>query len=490
VKWLPQWGEERIYSMVANRPDWCISRQRDWGVPIPVFYCKDCGEALVTVETVEKTREQFHAHGSDSWYTIEASEFLPPGTTCDKCGCKDFEKGKDIIDVWFESGSSWSVTENYPLHRFPPDMYLEGGDQYRGWFHSSLLVGVSARGRSPYDINICHGWALDDKGRAMSKSLGNVIKPQTIINQKGAEILRLWVAMVNYREDMRLGDEILARVTESYRKIRNTWRFMLGVLADYSPEENPLKDENLREVDLYILNKLQQIKKKVLKSYQEYDYHIIFHTIFNFFTVDLSAFYLNFIKDNLYCNASDSAVRKSSQAVIFKLLTETVLLMAPILSFTSEEVWEYIPDFNGKEASVHLHRFPEVEEKYLEQLDTPKWEKIISLRDKVFKEIEVAREQKKFGDPLELEVHLELTGESYDLVSNNLDLFKEILVVSGIVVKLGQGDEEGITVEKSSGNKCPRCWNWFTEDTSKNKYPELCPRCAEVVKEMTIDAAE
>ncbi|UCH96578.1 MAG: isoleucine--tRNA ligase [Candidatus Aminicenantes bacterium] len=488
VQWLPQWGEERIYSMVNNRPDWCISRQRDWGVPIPVFYCKGCGESMITVETVEKTREQFHAHGSDSWYTREASEFLPAGITCAKCGSKNFEKGMDIIDVWFESGSSWNVTEHYPLHRFPPDMYLEGGDQYRGWFHSSLLVAVSAKGRSPYDINICHGFALDDKGRAMSKSLGNVIKPQTIINEKGAEILRLWVAMVNYREDMRLGHEILARVTESYRKIRNTWRFMLGVLDDYHPEKHPLQDENLREVDLYILNKLQQIKKKVLKSYQDYDYHIIFHTIFNFFTVELSAFYLNFIKDNLYCNAPGSTERRTSQAVIYKLLIETVLLMAPILSFTTEEVWEYIPGFNGKEASVHLHLFPGVEEKYLEQLDTQKWETIINLRDRILKEIEEARDEKRIGDSLEAEIHLEFPGKLYELVNSNLDLFKEILVVSGIHVKLAPGDEEGITVEKSSGNKCPRCWNWFTEDTSKNKFPELCPRCAEVVKEMNIDA--
>ena len=295
---------------------------------------------------------------------------------------------------------------------------------------------------------------------------------------------------MNYREDMRLGDEILDRVTESYRKIRNTWRFMLGVLADYSPQENPLKDENLREVDLYILNKLQQIKKKVLKSYQEYDYHIIFHTIFNFFTVELSAFYLNFIKDNLYCNASNSTARKTSQAVIFKLLTETVLLMAPILSFTTEEVWEYLPTFNGKEASVHLHLFPEVEEKYLEQLDTQKWEAIIGLRDRILKEIEAARDQKKIGDSLEANIHLEFPGKLYDLINSNQDLFKEILVVSGIDVKLAQGGDEDITVEKSNGNKCPRCWNWFTEDTSNNKYPELCPRCAEVVKEMTIDSGE
>jgi len=488
--WLPKWGEERIYSMVENRPDWCISRQRDWGVPIPVFYCQDCGEALVNAEAVEKIASQFKQHGSDSWYSKDVSEFLPKNVTCAKCGSKNFEKGKDIVDVWFESGSSFNVVENYPQHRFPPDMYLEGGDQYRGWFHSSLLVGVSARGRAPYDIVICHGWALDNKGRAMSKSLGNVIKPQTIINQKGAEILRLWVAMVNYREDIRLGDEILARVTESYRKIRNTWRFMLGVLADYQPQNDPLDDNSLREVDLYILSKLQELKKKVLNSYRQYDYHIIYHSVSNFFTVELSAFYLHFIKDNLYCNAVDSKARKTSQAVIFKLLKETVLLLAPILSFTAEEVWEHIAEFEGKEVSVHLHLFPQIEEKYSERLDSQKWEDILSLRDKILKEIEEARDKKLIGDSLEADILMQMPEKDYQLVEQNLELFKEILVVSSLIVKKSTEKEEKVTVQKSTGSKCPRCWNWYNEDTSANKFPELCPRCGEVIKELNIDDTE
>ena len=296
--------------------------------------------------------------------------------------------------------------------------------------------------------------------------------------------------MVNYKDDVRLGDEVLARVTESYRKIRNTWRFMLGVLSDYSPDKFPLKDETLREVDIYILNKLQQVKRKILKTYQDFDYHIISHTIFNFFTVELSAFYLHFIKDNLYCNAPDSLERKTSQAVIFKLLKETVLLIAPVLSFTAEEVWEYIPAFKGKEASVHLQLFPEVEEKYLERLDTQKWETMMSLRERVLKKIEEARDQKVIGDSLEAEIHLELPGKLSDLLNHNRALFKEILVVSDIGVRQSQNDEERIEVIKSGGNKCPRCWNWFSEDTSGNQFPELCPRCGVVVKEMNIDPAE
>ena len=499
TKWLPAWGEERIYNMVANRPDWCISRQRDWGVPIPVFYCKNCQEPFLSVEAVEKTGEVFHAHGSDSWYSKETSEFLPKGTQCPKCQGERFEKGSDILDVWFESGSSFNVIENHPGHRFPADMYLEGGDQYRGWFHSSLLVAVSAKKRAPYNTVITHGWALDEKGRAMSKSMGNVINPQTIINEKGAEILRLWVAMVNYREDMRLGNEIIARVTESYRKIRNTWKFMLGVLADYDPKQDLPEKGNLREVDLYILNRLQQVKKKVRQSYKDYEYHIISHTIFNFFTVDLSAFYLNFIKDHLYCSASDSTIRKTTQAVVFKLLKETVLLMAPILAFTTEELWEHLPGFEGKDASVHLHEFPGIEENDLNAVDENKWEKIMMLRDRFLKEIEEARNQKIIGDSLEAELFLEFPDQGdagydhdninmYQLIADNLDLFKEILVVSDIHLTKSGTNEDSIKVVKSGGSKCPRCWNWFKEDTSKNEFPELCPRCATVFKEMKIDA--
>jgi isoleucyl-tRNA synthetase len=488
VGWLPKWGEERISSMIANRPDWCISRQRDWGVPIPVFYCKECHEPLLNVDTVENTRRVFKDHGSESWYSLDTREFIPAGTACLNCGCTSFEKGQDIVDVWFESGSSFNIAEHYKGHRFPTDMYLEGGDQYRGWFHSSLLVSVSAREQAPYKTVITHGWTLDQQGRAMSKSLGNIIKPQTIIDQKGAEILRLWVAMVNYREDTKLGDEIISRVTESYRKIRNTWKFMLGVLDEFDPESSPLMDENLREVDRYILHRLQQLKQKILQSYKDYEYHIIFHTISNFFSLELSAFYLNFTKDNLYCNPTGSVQRKTTRAVIFKLLQETVLMLAPVLSFTTEEVWEHIPDFKGKKESVHIHRFPQVEENYLDTIDSKKWQDIMYLRDRILKEIEEARNAKVIGDSLEAQIQLRFPGALFQLVRDNRDLFKEILVVADI--KLAESDDEGIEVEKSGGNKCPRCWNWFDEDTSQNPYPELCPRCNEVVKEISIDSGE
>lgn len=490
VEWLPKWGEERIANMVANRPDWCISRQRDWGVPIPVFYCKDCGEPLLSLKAIDNVIEQFYSFGSDSWYTQDISEVLPEGSSCGKCGSANFEKGRDILDVWFESGASYCVVENYHNLQLPADMYLEGGDQYRGWFHSSLLVGVSSKGFSPYKTVITHGWALDEKGRAMSKSLGNVVKPQTIIDQKGAEILRLWVAMVNYREDTRLGNEVMARVTESYRKIRNTWKFMLGVLSDYDPKTGGLVKENLREVDRYTLHRLELTKKKILQSYKEYEYHIIYHTISNFFTVDLSAFYLNFIKDILYCNSKDSAERKAAQAVIFKLLKETVLLLAPVLTFTAEEVWEHIPAFDGQEESVHLHTFPQVDEKFLDAVDLGKWENVMVLRDRINKEIEEARNRKVIGDSLESEIRLGLAGQFYDLVSQNADLFKEILVVSGIELEKTAEEDERIEVKKFEGEKCPRCWTWFKAEGADGEFHELCTRCRSVAKELNIDAGE
>jgi len=486
ANWLPTWGEERISNMVANRPDWCISRQRDWGVPIPVFYCKDCGEYMLDEKAIEKVEEIFHAYGSNSWYEKDINEFLPKGTKCSKCGGENFEKGRDIIDVWFESGSSYNILDNYPRHQFPADLYLEGGDQYRGWFHSSLLVSVSERNTAPYKTVITHGWALDSKGKAMSKSMGNVISPQSIIDKKGAEILRLWVAMVNYREDIRLGDEIISRVTESYRKVRNTWRFMLGVVAKFNPDTDSVKDENLREVDLYTLARLQVVKEKILNSYKNFEYHTIYHTVSNFMTKDLSSFYLNFIKDIIYCAPVNGKERKAAMTVIFKLLKETVLLLAPILSFTAEEVWGHLPNYEGKEESVHLELFPKVEKKYTEKVDNDKWEKILEIRDRILKEIEETRNKKIIGDSLEAVVNLTLIKDEFELVEKNLALFKEILVIAKLNIK--KGDKESIEVKKSEGSKCPRCWNYFEEDTKDNKYSELCPRCNNTVKEMNLEA--
>ncbi len=488
VNWLPSWGEERISNMIANRPDWCISRQRDWGVPIPVFYCESCDEPEFNIEAIRKVEEIFAEEGSEAWYKDEEERFLPSGTKCSKCGHEKFKKGRDILDVWFESGASWDVLNKRENHSFPADMYLEGGDQYRGWFHSSLLVGVSSKEMSPYKTVITHGWALDKNGRAMSKSLGNVIKPQKIIDEKGAEILRLWIAMVNYREDIRLGNEILARVTESYRKVRNTWRFMLGVLGDFNPDTDSVDIDNMREVDLYILDSLQKLKDKVLTSYRNYEYHTIYHAISNFFTTDLSSFYLNFMKDILYCNGKESVERRSGQTAVFTLLKETLLLMTPILSFTTEEAWDHLPQFEGKLESVHMHTFPEMDNRYSEKLDCNKWEMVMEIRELILKELEAARNEKVIGDSLEASVTVDLSEEKFAVASDLETLIKEILVVSEVSVN--SASEDKVSVAKVEGNKCPRCWNWFTEDTSDNKFENLCPRCNNTALEMGIEAAE
>jgi isoleucyl-tRNA synthetase len=481
VAWLPAWGEERISSMVENRPDWCISRQRDWGVPLPAFFCKACGEALLDPAAIENVEKSFADQGSNSWYRKEASEFIPAGTTCPGCGGKEFDKGKDILDVWFESGSSHGILQRSAGHRWPADMYLEGGDQYRGWFHSSLLVGISGLDASPYRAVITHGWVLDAEGRAMHKSLGNVIEPQSIIKDRGAEILRLWAAMVNYQEDVRFSEEILLRLSESYRKIRNTWRFMLGVLADFEPGRQPLADSALGETDRYILQRLQETKSRVLQAYGNFEYHAIFHAMFNFFTVDLSAFYLNIQKDNLYCNRPDDPERRAAQQTIFTLLRETLLLMAPILSFTCEEAWGHLPDHPGKQPFIHLERFPEIDENFRKAVEPARWAKIMEIRDRILKEIESARAARLIGDSLEAAVEITAAAGDKELLRSNRELFKAILVVADLNVR--EGKEEKITVAKATGRKCPRCWMRVTDAAVDPDNPELCPRCAAAVKE-------
>jgi isoleucyl-tRNA synthetase len=481
VAWLPAWGEERISSMIENRPDWCISRQRDWGVPLPAFFCRDCGEALLDPAAIENVEKTFAAQGSNSWYQMEAAELIPTGTACPGCGGNEFEKGKDILDVWFESGSSHGILQRSAGHRWPADMYLEGGDQYRGWFHSSLLVGISALDASPYRAVITHGWVLDAEGRAMHKSLGNVIEPQSIIKDKGAEILRLWAAMVNYQEDVRFSEEILLRLSESYRKIRNTWRFMLGVLADFTPRLDPLARSAFGEIDLYILQRLQEIKARVLQAYQDFEYHAIFHVMFNFFTVDLSAFYLNIQKDNLYCNRLDAPERRAAQQTVFILLRETLLLMAPILSFTCEEAWGHVPDHPGKEPFIHLQRFPEIDATLGKAVEAARWEKIMEIRDRILKEIESARAARLIGDSLEADIEITAAADDEELLRSNRELFKAILVVAALKVQAGK--KEKITVRKATGCKCPRCWNRVAAAAVDPVNPELCPRCAAVVKE-------
>ncbi|MCJ7679244.1 MAG: isoleucine--tRNA ligase, partial [Candidatus Aminicenantes bacterium] len=406
IRWIPAWGEERIATMVENRPDWCISRQRSWGVPIPAFVCRGC-EAVVADEAITlHVADIFEKDGSDAWLEKEVKELLPKETVCPQCGGRDFDKEFNILDVWFESGASHNILGKSGDLPFPADVYIEGHDQYRGWFNSSLLVGVAARGQSPYRTCITHGFVLDEHGRAMAKSLGNFIEPREIIEQSGAEILRLWVAMLNFKEDARWGQETRQRLVEAYRKIRNTWRFMLGNVSDFDPDTQTPALEDMFPFDRWILERFQKIGKTIRGHYEAFEYHSIFHLIYKFFTVDLSSYYLDVIKDRLYCSGSGETIRRSAQAAVFKLLHETCVLLAPILPFTTEEAWEVMPGFSGKEESVHLALFPEFEETWIESDVFSDWEHLTAVREAVLKEMEIVREAKIIGNSLEAEIRL------------------------------------------------------------------------------------
>jgi isoleucyl-tRNA synthetase len=406
VQWIPAWGEERMANMMTARPDWCVSRQRKWGVPIPAFECRSCGQILASAEITLRVADLFSREGSNSWFTRGVDELLPAGTKCSRCGSTRFEKESNILDVWFEAGASHSVLGKQPDLPWPADLYSEGHDQHRGWFNSSLIIGVGARDGSPYKACITHGFILDEQGRAMSKSLGNVIEPGEIISKDGAEVLRLWAAMLNYKEDARFGPEILERLEDAYRKIRNTWRFILGNTSDFTPVRDRVKTEDLLLLDRWALEKTAEVGRRVLKAYEEYEYHTVFHAIYGFFTVELSAFYLDVLKDRLYCSARGSLLRKSAQTALFEILRASLKLMAPILPFTADEAWGYVPPFEGKEDSVHLESLPAFAESWLSGEDAREMDRLIGLREAVLKELEKAREEKVIGNSLEARVHL------------------------------------------------------------------------------------
>jgi len=482
VHWVPPWAEERIRSMMSNRPDWCISRQRSWGVPIPAFYCRGCGEILADEKTVRRVADIFEKNGSNAWFLEETEDLLPSGAACPKCGSRQFDKEHNILDVWFESGASHNVLGKREDLPWPSDVYIEGHDQHRGWFNSSLLVGLAARGRSPYRTCITHGFVLDEQGKAMSKSAGNFIEPKEIIAQSGAEVIRLWVAMLNYKEDAPFGNEIQQRLVEAYRKIRNTWRFILGNLYDFSPDTDAVKPDDMESLDRWALAKAADIGTRILKAYDEYEYHIIFHAVYNFFTVELSALYLDILKDRLYCSAKNSRLRRSAQTALFNILKNSLTLMAPILPFTTEEAWEAMPKFKGKEESVHLELFPEFREPWLEPGIVQEWEDLIGLREKVLKELEKAREQKFIGNSLEAQVILKVPAAKSRLVQKYREELGALLIVSGVVLEAGPGEDLGIMVGKAPGQKCQRCWNYSTYVGTSASHPEFCKRCEDVVK--------
>jgi len=484
VQWVPAWGHDRIYNMISSRPDWCISRQRAWGVPIPAVDCQGCGEAITTPELVRKAADVFEQHGAHAWYERSIEEFLPEGLTCATCGDTRFEKEMNILDVWFDSGSSHeAVLSVRPELTWPSDLYLEGSDQHRGWFQSSLLLGLGTRGRPPYRQVVTHGFLLDTDGQKMSKSLGNAIAPQDVIKQSGADILRLWVSMSDYQEETRVSKEILARVAEAYRKIRNTLRYLLSNLYDFDPARDRVDRAQLEEVDQYILARYAEVSHRILKAYEEYDYSTIFQTTNAFVTVDLSAFYADVSKDRLYTFAAASKERRSAQTALYAMVDGLARLLAPILAFSTDELWRYLP--GKREASVHLAVFPA--ETGLLAMRNPeliaRWERLVRVRDRVLAQIEPLRKDKQIGSSLQAKVVVSGSGEEMELLRSHADQLPMLFIVSE--VELRSADEPTLTVsiEKAAGVKCDRCWRYVPRVSNGPDRPGICERCEDALAE-------
>lgn len=498
VKWVPEWGENRIYNMVEGRGDWCISRQRTWGVPIPIFYCNDCGKEIINEETIAHIQGLFKEHGSDIWFAKEANELVPPGLTCPHCGKgKDFRKETDIMDVWFDSGSSHLAVleqpELWPELQWPADLYLEGSDQHRGWFNSSLSTSVAVTGKPPYKAVLTHGFLVDEKGRKMSKSLGNVVDPLKVINQMGADILRLWVSSADYRSDLSVSPNIIKQMTESYRKIRNTARFLLGNLYDFDPSKDKVAYEKLPELDRVALMELHKLIKRVLKAYENYEFHVVYHAIHNFCVVDLSAFYLDIIKDRLYTAPPASLERRAAQTVIYEALDALVRLLTPVLAFTTEEIYSHMPVVGERLASVQLLDMPEVNESYIDLDLEKKWDKIQEIRKEVLRSLEMARQSKVIGNSLEAKVELFVDGEVAALLQPMSEELTTLFIVSQVSLQpLKEAPAEATKAEElplavlvapATGGKCERCWMYHEAVGQDAEHTTLCPRCAGVVKE-------
>lgn len=492
VQWIPEWGEGRITGMIRDRSDWCISRQRTWGVPIPIFYCKDCGKYIVNDESIKAVSDIFRKEGSDAWYAHEASEILPESFVCPHCGGKHFTKETDIMDVWFDSGVSHAaVLDERPNLKWPCDLYLEGADQYRGWFQSSLLTSVAWRGVAPYKAVCTHGWVVDGEGRKMSKSLGNGVAPSDIIDTYGADILRLWVASSDYHADIRVSQDILKQLSEQYRKIRNTARFILGTIGDFNPNTDMVDYDNLAEIDKWALMRLDELIRECKQAYDAFDFHIVFHAIHNFCVLDMSNFYLDVLKDRLYVEKSDGLSRRAAQSTIYTILTAMTKLIAPILCFTAEEIWNFIPKTDDMQSrSVIFNEMSKESGRVYSDEFKAKWEKLHAIRDHVNKALELARNEKVVGKSLEAKITLKCEGELYDFAVSNKDYLPEICIVSAVEVinAVANAPEDAIVeglevlVEKAGGEKCERCWI-YSESVGKNaEHPTLCERCANVLK--------
>jgi len=492
IQWVPEWGADRMKNMFVSRPDWCISRQRAWGVPITVFYCEGCEEALLDKKVIDHVADIFEQESADAWYEREPEALLPDGAKCSKCGSTRFRKESDILDVWLDSGtSSLAVLEPRGLP-FPANVYLEGGDQFRGWFNSSLVVGLEVRGEPPYRTVITNGWAVDGQGEKMSKSKGNVIEPQVVIKQTGAEILRLWCAALDYHEDMRVSDEILKRISDAYRKIRNSARFCLGNLDGFVVERDRVPIEEMWEIDRWALAELNEVTQKVLAAYETYDFREVYQTIYSYSTIELSSLYFDIIKDRLYTSAPASLARRSAQTALFEIVTRIARLAAPILAFTADEIWENIPGATSEAFSVHLTEFPAPDEAFVNEGLHARYQRLFEIRGIVMKSLEDARNAKLIGAGLEARVTITGPQDTLAFLESFGDDLRYIFIVSQIELSNGAGGAGGaggerglsVSVQRADGIKCERCWNYTTDVGSFAQFPGVCARCASSLDEM------
>jgi isoleucyl-tRNA synthetase len=490
VQWIPKWGRERIYGMVENRPDWCVSRQRSWGVPITAFSCTACGEYVADGAIMDHVAGIFKEHSSDVWFDWSAEQLLPAGTKCPTCGAAAFEKENDILDVWFDSGVSHAaVLESNPKLSSPADMYLEGSDQHRGWFHSSLLESVGSRGVAPYKAVLTHGFVLDGKGHKMSKSMGNVVAPEDVIKKFGADVLRLWCSAQDYRDDNRISEEILTRVSEAYRRIRNTCRYILGSISDFEPATETVSHADMPEIDRWALHQLEMLKERVLTAYQDFAFHVIYQDINAFCTVEMSSFYLDILKDRMYTSKADSQSRHSAQTVLHEILDTLLRLLAPVLSFTADEAWQHMPA--RKEQSVHLVAFPPLHPEWKNDSLVERWDRIMKVRADVSKAMELARAAKIIGHPLDAGVTIAAQPELLGFLREYEGELQSIFIVSKVTLVASISGEcwdseniEGLRVQVAAapGDKCERCWCYSEELGTVEEHPAICPKCTAAVQ--------
>lgn len=494
VQWIPEWGEDRIRNMVRDRQDWCISRQRVWGLPIPIFYCTKCNEHIINDATITAVSDLFKVEGSDAWWAKSAAEILPAGFSCPHCSHTEFRKETDIMDVWFDSGSSHAaVLETNPALKWPADLYLEGSDQHRGWFQSSLLTSVATRGRAPYNAVLTHGFVVDGEGRKMSKSVGNTIYPQDVIKQYGADILRLWVASADYKADIRISNDILKQMSEVYRKIRNTFRYILGNLADFNPETDRVSYDRLLEIDRWALLRLEQVREKVTQAYDAYEFHTLYHTVHNFCAIDLSSIYLDILKDRVYTAKPDSVERRAAQTAMYEILDTLVRLVSPVLTFSAEEVWQHMPKVAGMPESIQLADWPAARSEYLEKQLEDKWNKLLTVRSELTKALEQARRTKVIGHSLDAAIAIYASDDVYEQLNALGEELATLLIVSKANVKQGvqQAPDNAyrsaelplaVVVTPAQGEKCERCWIYSDTIGEDAEHGTLCERCAGVLK--------